>query len=110
MGSVIKESICIITPTEKQIDITNATTFGLEITKLLNENYDFIINLENINFMDSSGLGKIIEAIRMAKESNKQLVFCQIRDAVKVLFNMVNLSQIAILYDTLEEAEQKLRL
>lgn len=108
MESRIEDGKCYITPEMKQIDITNATTFGQEMGRLLDGDYDFILNLENINFMDSSGLGKVIEAIRKTKDSGKKLVFCNIKDAVKVLFSMVNLSQIAVLCDTLDDAEEEL--
>lgn len=108
MNSIVKGNICIITPEEKQVDITNATTFGEQFSHLLEGNFHFILNLENIGFMDSSGLGKIIEGIRIVKNSGNKLVICQIQDAVKVLFSMVNISQITILADSIDDAEKRL--
>lgn len=108
MKSTIEKGICTITPELKQIDITNSTSFGLEIGKILEQNCDFLVNLENIGFMDSSGLGKFIEAIRIVKEKDRKIAFYKINNAVKVLFAMVNLSQITILCDSREEAEARL--
>ncbi|MBN2658935.1 MAG: STAS domain-containing protein [Spirochaetales bacterium] len=105
MKTIMKEGICIITPETGQLDITNATTFGSEISKLINGENDYILSLESVNFMDSSGLGKIIELIRLVKEKERKIVLCNIRDAVKVLFTMVNLSQIVSLHASVTDAE-----
>jgi len=106
MKRIVKGGICIVSPEVKKIDITNAATFGAHMAELIDGSMDYIVDLQNISFMDSSGLGKIIESIRMAKEKGKKIVFCNIGDAVKVLFSMVNLSQIAVLRDSVPDAEQ----
>ena len=100
----IEKDISIITPLNNQIDLSNANAFGYELDKNLKENGKYILDLKNVIFIDSSGLGKIIAALRFANSSKSRFVICNIKEAVEVLFNMVRLSQIASVYADKKDA------
>ena len=100
--------ICILFPEISQVDVTNSVEFGRQLSEALGGAKRFILDLDNVSFMDSSGLGCIISTLRTVNEEKKNLVICNINDAVRVLFEMVRLSQIAVLVKTREEALVKL--
>lgn len=62
-----------------------------------------LLNLENLAFMDSSGLGVILGRYKQIKSAGGEMVVCAISPAVQRLFDMSGLFKII----RLEEDEQK---
>ena len=102
----IENQICTITPVMKQIDVNNSQQFSSDLKETLKKCSGMIVilNLQNITFMDSSGLGVIVSVLRTLNELKQKIVLCEATPAVDVLFKMVRLSQIAEIYDTKENA------
>ncbi|MFV8829397.1 anti-sigma F factor antagonist [Alkalihalobacterium sp. APHAB7] len=61
-----------------------------------------VLNLEQLSFMDSSGLGVILGRYKQVKNNDGEMVVCAISPAVKRLFEMSGLFKIV----RLEESEQ----
>ncbi|WP_088102325.1 anti-sigma F factor antagonist [Halalkalibacter urbisdiaboli] len=61
-----------------------------------------LLNLEQLSFMDSSGLGVILGRYKQIKGNGGEMVVCAISPAVKRLFEMSGLFKII----RLEESEQ----
>ncbi|ADC51014.1 MULTISPECIES: anti-sigma F factor antagonist [Alkalihalophilus] len=61
-----------------------------------------VLNLEQLSFMDSSGLGVILGRYKQVKANGGEMVVCAISPAVKRLFEMSGLFKII----RLEENEQ----
>ncbi|WP_409301494.1 anti-sigma F factor antagonist [Peribacillus sp. SCS-155] len=53
-----------------------------------------ILNLEELTFMDSSGIGVILGRYKQIKESQGEMVVCAISPSVKRLFEMSGLFKI----------------
>lgn len=53
-----------------------------------------VLNLENLTFMDSSGLGVILGRYKEIKERDGEVVVCAISPAVKRLFDLSGLFKI----------------
>ncbi|MDC7221175.1 MAG: STAS domain-containing protein [Spirochaetales bacterium] len=104
MKSIEKNSIPILIPELKQIDVNNSPRFREELDAQLANRDKVILDLGNVHFMDSTGLGIIVSALRTMNEKKGALAICSITPAVKVLFDMVRMSQIASLYASREEA------
>ncbi len=96
--------IKIIVPEVKQIDVNNSALFSSELEEQLDGEEKVVMDLTNIQFMDSTGLGCIISALRKMNESRGRLVLCSPNHAVSLLFDMVRLSQIASICKDREEA------
>ncbi|OZU89199.1 anti-anti-sigma factor [Virgibacillus indicus] len=52
------------------------------------------INLEDVNYMDSTGLGIFISALKSAKENNSQMKLVNLQDRVFRLFKITGLDAI----------------
>ncbi|MDV2683345.1 anti-sigma F factor antagonist [Alkalihalophilus lindianensis] len=61
-----------------------------------------VLNLKQLSFMDSSGLGVILGRYKQVKANGGEMVVCAISPAVKRLFEMSGLFKII----RLEESEQ----
>ncbi|XJZ26105.1 anti-sigma F factor antagonist [Bacillota bacterium Lsc_1132] len=67
-----------------------------------------VLNLEQLAFMDSSGLGVILGRYKQIKQSGGEMVVCAISPAVQRLFDMSGLFKIIRLEPTEEFALQRL--
>jgi len=101
----VNDKVCIVTPEMKQIDVNNSQIFSKDLKDIILRNKAaFILDLQNIGFIDSSGLGAIVSVLRDLNGLGGKMVLCNAAPAVEVLFKMVRLSQIAEIYKTKDDA------
>lgn len=67
-----------------------------------------LLNLEQLSFMDSSGLGVILGRYKQIKQLHGEMVVCAISPAIERLFDMSGLFKIIRLEPTEEFALQSL--
>lgn len=65
-----------------------------------------VLNLEQLSFMDSSGLGVILGRYKQLKQIHGEMVVCAISPAVKRLFDMAGLFKL-IRFEPSEQAALK---
>ena len=73
-----------------------------------NHQYNIIVDLSEVSFIDSSGLGALIAWFKMANQENGILVFCDMTDQVRKVVGYAKLDKIFNLVDTMEEAKAKM--
>ncbi len=61
-----------------------------------------IVNLENINFIDSSGFGVLLSALKKSKQNNSVIKICNMNQQVMQLFQLMKLDTI---FETFEDIE-----
>lgn len=64
----------------------------------------FILNLKNIDYMDSTGLGGFLFGIRQAQRYDKEIIFCEIKPRIQSLVRIAHLDQVISVYKTEQEA------
>lgn len=85
----------LLKPLNKSIDATVSTEFKTRVIDLIKQgNNHFVLNLSNVNFVDSSGLGAMISIMKTLSLNNGQIVFCQINDPVMNLLDMTSMNKI----------------
>lgn len=67
-----------------------------------------VLNLEQLSFMDSSGLGVILGRYKQIKQLDGEMVVCAISPPIQRLFDMSGLFKIIRLEPTEENALQRL--
>ncbi|MEN9406635.1 MAG: hypothetical protein RLZ12_919 [Bacillota bacterium] len=70
----------------------------------LMKNAKLILNLAELNFMDSSGLGVILGRYRALKEAGGELMLCGLSPAIKKLLQLSGLLKIMTTYENEQEA------
>jgi anti-sigma B factor antagonist len=65
---------------------------------------NLILNLDDVEYMSSSGLRVFVSLMRTLKESNRSLRLCNLSVAVKKVFEVVELMDMFDIYDSEEEA------
>lgn len=62
-----------------------------------------LIDLQDVTFMDSSGLGALVSAQRMVKTAGGKLFLCSVKDQVKLLFDLTKMTR---LFEILADREE----
>lgn len=95
------------------IDVKRFTLAIIEDVKaelkptLSTEGKKVILNLENIEFIDSSGIGCIISLIKTAKNHNSGIKLCNLSKEVKGIFELLHLQMILDIEQDVESAIKK---
>ncbi|MFI3231069.1 MAG: anti-sigma factor antagonist [bacterium] len=75
---------------------------------VVNNYKNIIFDFEEVNFMDSSGIGMIIGRYKLTKERNGNVYAFGLRDNAKRVFNISGLNKIICYVETKEEAIKQL--
>ncbi len=94
----MSQDIKIIEPNGR-LDITNVAKFRLDISGLVAlKPKVIVIDLKDVSFMDSSGLGALVSALKTARSAQCDLYICSLNDQVKMLFDLTSMSKIFKIY------------
>lgn len=93
--NVNEESEKSILNVSGEIDIYTAPKLKetlLPLTKVEGKTVE--VNLENVNYMDSTGLGTFISALKSTKENNSKLTLVNLQDRVMRIFEITGLDDV----------------
>ncbi len=98
------ENICIL-EIEGEVDLYNAK----EIKDILDEKikaqiYEVVINLAQVPFMDSSGIGTLVTAMYKLKKYHGNLKVCSVHGSVAKVFKMTGMESHLQVYENEAEA------
>ena len=65
---------------------------------------NFIIDLENVEWMNSSGLGILISTVTVLRNNNGSLRLINVSDKIKNLLKITKLNTVFTLHDNYEQA------
>jgi len=98
------ENICVI-EIEGEVDLYNAKQIKDALDeKIKAQVYEVIVNLAQVPFMDSSGIGTLVTAMYKFKKYHGNLKVCNIHGSVAKVFKMTGMESHLQVYDTEEEA------
>ncbi len=103
-----QDNTAVVTITTGELNVNNVKAFKKAIEPVLTDNMQVIIDLGQLNFVDSSGLGAFLHCMKQLNSKNGDLKLCSISKSVRILFEMVRLHQIISIYSTQEEALRSL--
>lgn len=96
--------INVLKPICKHIVASNAADFKSSVWTSLDLSKAYIINLKDVELMDSAGLGVLISCLRKVEEADGKLVLLGLKPSVQTLFEVVRLNQVFEIYENTEEA------
>ncbi len=103
--SVIQDKGATILTLNGQIDMTNAVELrGAILETLNNPTNKLIINMTDLDFMDSSGLATLVEALQLSKKNNRQLRLVGLQSRVRHVFEISRLDNLFEIFETESEA------
>ncbi|MBK6756203.1 MAG: STAS domain-containing protein [Moraxellaceae bacterium] len=101
--------IAIIEPTTRRIDAAFATQFRADVLELKRKGYHkMILNLSNVDFIDSSGLGVVVYIGKMIGK-REHLILCEIHPSVLNVLKLTKMEQALSLFTTEASAIEALQ-
>lgn len=93
-----------------EITIGCSLSFKNDLKESMAENkcYDILVDLKEVTFMDSSGLGLLISLFKEVNENNGHIVFFNMQDYILKLVRLVRLDQVFLIAMTEDEAAFRL--
>jgi anti-sigma B factor antagonist len=93
------------------LDGTKASQFRLEISDLVEAGADVVlIDFQDVTFMDSSGLGALVLALKTVRAAGSQLVVCSINEQIRILFELTSMDRVFEIFATREAFNSKILL
>ncbi|AFY74584.1 anti-anti-sigma factor [Synechococcus sp. PCC 7502] len=87
-----------------RLDVTNVNQFRREVADIAAFSPKFLlIDLKDITFMDSSGLGALVAALKTVRSSGGDLALCSPTDQVQMLFDLTSMGTIFKVYANVKE-------
>ncbi|MEH1920757.1 STAS domain-containing protein [Nostoc sp.] len=66
-----------------------------EVSDILAAGADvLLLDMKEVKFIDSSGLGALVSAMQMVRATNSKLFVCSISDQVRMLFELTKMDRI----------------
>lgn len=92
-------SVAVVTVTD-QLDARNSQEAKDFFRSLVERGETrIVVDLSELEFVDSSGLGALVTAIKTARQAGGDVRLCGLTQAVKTIFELTRLTRVFDLYD-----------
>ncbi|MEP7338956.1 MAG: anti-sigma factor antagonist [Acidobacteriota bacterium] len=98
------DNVAVLVLPGENLDAGNVKEFKRDILPALDGQSKVILDMSELKFVDSSGLGAILSCLRQLNASGGELKLCRMLKPVRALFELVRMHRIFDLYNTREEA------
>lgn len=101
-------SIVTILRPEGRLDITTAWQFRLKLQDCMGSSGPHVIvNLEQVSFIDSSGLTSLVAGMRDADKMSGSFCICSVHPEAKLVFEVTMMDSVFEIYESQEDALNK---
>ncbi|NEP48134.1 MAG: STAS domain-containing protein [Moorea sp. SIO3C2] len=101
MSSAVK----VVQPTGI-LDGTQASDFRQEVSELVESGGDIIlIDFQDVTFMDSSGLGALVLALKTVRAAGSRMYICSVNEQIKMLFELTSMDRVFDIFSTRDDFE-----
>ncbi|MGB3533489.1 MAG: STAS domain-containing protein [Microcoleaceae cyanobacterium] len=91
------------------LDGTKATQFRQDISEIVSAGTKIVlIDFQDVTFMDSSGLGALVLALKTVRAAGSMLVVCSINEQIRILFELTSMDRVFDIYSSRKEFEDQL--
>ncbi len=87
-----------------ELDASNSGEFKRDVAPVLQANAKVVLDLGQLRFVDSSGLGAMLSCLRQLSAKNGDLKLCGMSKQVRALFELVRMHRIFDIYGTRDDA------
>ncbi len=99
-----EQGVVVLMPTT-DIDMSRSPELRTTIRQEMSSSvHKMVIDLEDVHYMDSSGLATLVEAMRNASKSDTKLVICCMNQKVSAIFEIARLDSFFSIVASRDEA------
>jgi anti-sigma B factor antagonist len=97
--------VMVVTVREERLDAHNSDELKVEMNRLFeNGTKDLLVDLKEVRFIDSSGLGVLVSGYKNAATHQGTIRLCSLQAQVKSMFELTRLHRVFDIYQTMDEA------
>jgi anti-anti-sigma factor len=86
------------------IDSQNGSDLRVQICSLLAEKaMDFLIDFQEVEFMDSSGFGALVSALKRVREHGRQIFLCSLNSQLRLVLELTNMDRVFTIFPSSHE-------
>ena len=101
----VRNSVVVIEVREERLDAHNAGDLKVEMQRLYTEgNKNLIIDLKDVRFIDSSGLGALVSGFKNAISQQGSLKLASLQPQVKSMFELTRLHRVFEIFPSTGDA------
>lgn len=88
-----------------EIDVYTAPKLREKLIELVSDgSYEIVVNLEGVDFLDSTGLGVLVGALKRVKAHDGSLALVCTQDKILKIFKITGLTKVFPIHDSLDAA------
>jgi anti-sigma B factor antagonist len=100
-----KGAAVLIEVKEERLDAHNSGDLKTQMLNLFEDGkLQLVIDLQEVRFVDSSGLGALVSGFKNASARNGNLKLCGLQPQVKSMFELTRLHRVFEIFPTAQEA------
>lgn len=100
-----KDTAVLIHVQEERLDAHNSGELKAQMLNLFEEGKNnLVVNMENVRFVDSSGLGSLVSGFKNASARNGSLKLCGLQPQVKSMFELTRLHRVFEIFPNADDA------
>ncbi|MDD2580948.1 MAG: STAS domain-containing protein [Desulfuromonadaceae bacterium] len=104
------EGITVLYIKEDRLDANNSEELKIELRRLFDSGTkDLVIDLKEIHFIDSSGLGVLVSGYKNASTAHGTLKLTDLQSQVKSMFELTRLHRVFEIFTSVDDALQSYR-
>ncbi|MGH3471384.1 MAG: STAS domain-containing protein [Nocardioidaceae bacterium] len=89
-----------------EIDVYTAPKLRERLVELINAgHYQLVVNLEDVDFLDSTGLGVLVGALKRVRSHGGSLCLVCSQERLLKIFRITGLAKVFPIYDSIEAAK-----
>ena len=91
-----------------EVDVYTAPRFRERLIELVSQGkHKIIVNLEGVDFLDSTGLGVLVGGLKRVRAHDGSLELVCTQERILKIFRITGLTKVFGIHDSIEEAEEK---
>lgn len=95
----------VVVDVKGEIDVYTAPKLREKMIELVSEgSYDVVVNLESVDFLDSTGLGVLVGALKRVKAHDGSMALVCTQHKILKIFKITGLTRVFPIHDSVEEA------
>ncbi len=100
MNNTHQYQLILVQP-QRRLDLQGGKALEKQLVDLVTSDRTLlIVNLEQVEFMDSSGLVALAKALKIARSNGCRLVLCNLQAPVKLIFELTQLDSVFEIFDS----------
>ena len=98
------QGIIVATPQVERLDVRTVPEFREEMERVVTGSSKVVLNMELINFVDSTGLGALMSCIRKLNQNGGGLRLAGLQHQVTAMFRLVRMHKVFEIFDNVNDA------